>query len=108
MTRSCSWTGLGRRGMASSPRLGNVVIHEIAHHWFGNSVTETDWDDVWSSEGFATYFTSLYIEHSYGHDEFIEMMTPGGDSVWAFDAKTPNYRLFHDDLADMSRVMTFF
>lgn len=42
-------------------RWRNVVIHEIAHQWFGNAVTERDWDDVWLSEGFATYFTLLEI-----------------------------------------------
>jgi len=49
-------------------RWRNVVIHEIAHQWFGNAVTEADWDDVWLSEGFATYFTLLYREHAYGSD----------------------------------------
>ena len=36
------------------------VVHEIAHQWFGDSVTERDWDDVWLSEGFATYFALLF------------------------------------------------
>ncbi len=39
-----------------SIRWRDVIIHEVAHQWFGNSVTEYDWDDVWLSEGFATYF----------------------------------------------------
>ena len=34
--------------------------------------TESDWDDVWLSEGFATYFTLLFREHQYGRDDFIE------------------------------------
>jgi aminopeptidase N len=46
-----------------SERTRNVVIHEIAHQWFGNSVTETTWDDAWLSEGFATFFTLLFIEN---------------------------------------------
>ena len=37
----------------------NLVLHEVAHQWFGDSVTEKDWDDVWLSEGFATYFALL-------------------------------------------------
>jgi len=44
-------------------RLRNVLIHEIAHQWFGNAVTETNWDDAWLSEGFAKFFTLLFIEH---------------------------------------------
>jgi aminopeptidase N len=54
-----------------SIRWRNVVIHEIAHQWFGNAVNEYDWDDVWLSEGFATYFTLLFIEHAYGRDVFL-------------------------------------
>ncbi len=44
------------------------VVHEIAHQWFGDSVTERDWDDVWLSEGFATYFALLFTEHDEGRD----------------------------------------
>ncbi len=47
------------------------VVHEVAHQWFGNAVTEKDWDDVWLSEGFATYFTHLYAEQFSGRDEFV-------------------------------------
>ncbi|MCA9721588.1 MAG: M1 family peptidase, partial [Gemmatimonadetes bacterium] len=49
----------------------NVIVHELAHQWFGNAVTEADWDDVWLSEGFATYFTLLYREHARGRDDFV-------------------------------------
>jgi len=45
-------------------RLRNVVIHEIAHQWFGNAVTESTWDDAWLSEGFATFFSMLFQEHA--------------------------------------------
>ncbi|MBL7112991.1 MAG: M1 family metallopeptidase [Bacteroidales bacterium] len=46
----------------------DVVVHELAHQWFGNSVSESNWYHVWISEGFATYFTDLFIEHMYGVD----------------------------------------
>ncbi len=55
-----------------SERLRDVVIHEIAHQWFGNAVTETSWDDAWLSEGFATYFTLLFQESEYGHEAYME------------------------------------
>ena len=53
-------------------RLRNVVIHEIAHQWFGNAVTESTWDDAWLSEGFATFFTLLFQENAYGYEEYVE------------------------------------
>lgn len=89
-----------------SVRWRNVVIHEIAHHWFGNAVTESDWDDVWLSEGFATYFTLLYREHAYGRDDFVAGLRDARERVWSFYEKHPDYRVIHDSLADMSKVTT--
>ena len=87
-----------------SLRWRNVVIHEIAHQWFGNAVTEYDWDDVWLSEGFATYFTLLFIEHAYGRDAFLEGLRSSQKSVDAFHEKNPDYTIVHTNLADMSQV----
>ena len=85
-------------------RWRNVVIHEIAHQWFGNAVTEYDWDDVWLSEGFATYFTLLFIEHQYGRDAFLKGLASSKKSVDAFYAKNPGYRIIHNNLDDMNQV----
>lgn len=87
-------------------RWRNVIIHEIAHQWFGNSVTEYDWDDVWLSEGFATYFTLLFIEHEYGRDAFLEGLANSKKTVDAFHLKNPDYRIVHDNLSDMSQVVS--
>ena len=89
-----------------SVRWRNVVIHEIAHQWFGNAITESDWDDVWLSEGFATYFTSLFIEHAYGRDEFVATMNSAKQRVYSFYQDRPDYRIVHDDLSDMRQVTT--
>jgi aminopeptidase N len=87
-----------------SVRWRNVVIHEIAHQWFGNAVTEADWDDVWLSEGFATYFTLLYIEHAYGRDEFVRGLQSSRSTVMSFAAKNPAYTIIHKNLSRMEDV----
>ena len=87
-----------------SVRWRNVVIHEIAHQWFGNAVTESDWDDVWLSEGFATYFTLLFREHAYGRDDLVAGLRQAAERVWSWYDQNPDYRIVHDDLDDMARV----
>lgn len=85
-------------------RWRNVVIHEIAHQWFGNAVTEYDWDDIWLSEGFATYFTLLFIEHEYGRDAFVDGLKSSQKRVDDFYEKNPKYTIIHDNLKDMKDV----
>ena len=55
-------------------KLEGTVAHEIAHQWFGDSVTESDWHHLWLSEGFATYFGALFFERADGRDKFVRLM----------------------------------
>jgi aminopeptidase N len=50
-----------------------LIAHEIAHQWFGDMVTESDWPHLWLSEGFATYMAIMYMEYKYGSDTAMKM-----------------------------------
>lgn len=45
-----------------------IAAHELAHSWFGNSVSPAAWQHVWLNEGFATYAENLWTEHAYGKE----------------------------------------
>jgi aminopeptidase N len=47
-------------GKEQQARIESVLVHEYAHHWFGNSVTPAVWSDLWLSEGWATYAQNLW------------------------------------------------
>ena len=81
-----------------------LVAHEIAHQWFGNSVTENDWDDVWLSEGFATYFALLYMDHYLGKDSLVEGLQVDRQSILAVDKNNPGQTVIHKDIRDLSTI----
>jgi aminopeptidase N len=62
-----------------------TVAHETAHQWFGDSVTESDWSDLWLSEGFATYFSALFFEHADGEAAFRRIMAEAAQRYFASD-----------------------
>ncbi|HET7436831.1 MAG TPA: M1 family metallopeptidase [Thermoanaerobaculia bacterium] len=57
----------------------SIAAHEIAHQWFGDAVTESEWRDLWLSEGFATYFASVFFERADGVETFRTRMIAARD-----------------------------
>ncbi|GGB17184.1 M1 family metallopeptidase [Puia dinghuensis] len=55
-------------GSVGASDIESLMAHEIAHQWFGDAATETQWKHLWLSEGFATYMTLCYLENKYGAD----------------------------------------
>ena len=73
-------TSLGSVLLRGDGRFRNVVLHEMAHHWFGDLVTPASWQDVWLNEGFATYCEALWLEHEEGPSGLrrrLESIGPG-------------------------------
>ncbi len=94
----------GEKSVGDRPAT-NLVAHEIAHQWFGDAVTEKDWDDVWLSEGFATYFTLLCTEHDEGRDAFVAGLKRSRETVFNLERTMPGVAVIHDNLSDMKKVL---
>ena len=64
-------------------RIFEVIAHEIAHQWFGNLVTPSDWKYLWLNESFATFFGFGVVDHYYPQwdtwQQFLYSMTGPAD-----------------------------
>lgn len=63
-----------------------LMAHELAHQWFGDLLTCTDWSHAWLNESFATYFDALFVQHDRGEDEFQMVMEANRQAYLEEDA----------------------
>jgi len=66
----------------------NLVAHELAHQWWGDVVTCSNWSEMWLNESFATYYQCLYTEHHLGKDEFDYNIYRNGNDAIKADSTT--------------------
>ncbi len=84
--------------------LVQLIAHEIAHQWFGDSVTQETWSDLWLSEGFATYFAGLFVQEHDGKAAFRQYMAGNADAYFAF-ARQRRIPLHDTETEDLFRLL---
>lgn len=80
-----------------------IVLHESAHEWWGNSVSCRDNADLWIHEAFATYAESLFMEDRYGYDKaqaYLNAMKPSITNQYPIVGK-PDVNDIHYNIWDM-------
>ena len=76
-------TSIGAASVSGDGTREWLIVHELGHQWFGDSLTPADWADIWLNEGFATYSEALWFEHSVNRDAYDTYMTNArNESEW--------------------------
>ncbi|MFH1699952.1 MAG: M1 family aminopeptidase [Candidatus Zixiibacteriota bacterium] len=67
----------------------DIITHELAHQWWGDEITCSDWHHIWINEGFASYSEAIYHEAVYGKEYYHTYMGylefTGGGSIYVQD-----------------------
>ena len=88
-----------------------VVVHELAHQWFGDSVSVGDWQHIWLNEGFATYAEWLWADRKgrftpQAFFNFICSSFGPGNSFWKVPPGDPGPRDLFDGAVYLRGAMT--
>lgn len=70
-----------------------TLVHELAHQWYGDSVTPKSWQDMWLNEGFATYAEWLWQEDHGGgsvQKHFMDLYRGDNEAIWAYPPAKPS------------------
>ena len=95
------------RSFQRTPVGEGPVPHEIVHQWFGDSITEADWDHLWISEGFATYFDALFYAHLEGPEALRTRMARAAEAVKKYHQTRPK-PIIDPELTDLNAKLNAF
>jgi aminopeptidase N len=84
--------------------MNRLLAHEIAHQWFGNSVTEQSWHHAWLSEGITSYFTHVYVEYVDGVDKKRNGLKSDRQKIIAY-YKTNPHPIVYTTVTDYSKML---
>jgi hypothetical protein len=80
----------------------DLVVHELAHQWYGDKVTCATWSDIFMNEAFASYAEALWQEHKNGKDAYKKFMAD-----YMFSARNTQEPIYIRNIKDESLIFDY-
>ena len=98
-----------RTTLFDTTRFKGILIHELAHNWFGNLVTCETADDMWLNEGWASYSVAHFIEWEKGDKEYMDYVMQNHENVLRFaHIRDKTYRSVYGNAPDFTYGSTVY
>jgi aminopeptidase N len=81
----------------------DLLQHEFAHEWFGNQLTNADWDDMWLHEGLGSYMQPLYMRFLHGDQEYFAALMQQRASIRNKAPLVSGKHKLEEDVYDLKR-----
>jgi len=81
-----------------------LVMHELAHQWFGDTVTCETWSEGWLNEGFATHSEVLWEEHCHGKASGIFYLIDAFQDGYLTESKTYQRPIVYNQFEYVSEI----
>lgn len=93
------------RSLTGEHKINITIAHEIGHHWFGNTVSEADWADVWISEGFATFLAYYFVLEFQGPDGLRAKLDADEEKVLDYQRRFPGQTVVQKNIASLEDIL---
>lgn len=93
------------KSMTGAHQMNTVIAHEIAHQWFGNTVSEIDWADVWISEGFATFLEYYWVSEALGKDSLQAKLKIDEKKISDYQRANPDAMVVQMNISKLEDIL---
>ncbi|MEO9967679.1 MAG: M1 family metallopeptidase [Reichenbachiella sp.] len=93
------------RALTGRHEMNQTIAHEIAHQWFGNSLSEAGWEHVWISEGISTYLAYYYLQELEGEQALLAKLEEDEEDILNYQFRFPGQTVVQKNIKALDDIL---